>query len=362
MKKLFNFDKALGLLLTIPLLLISLAGCAPEEEAPEVDFRVSVTAADAERGSVEATIVATGSIRAAHEAALPAPRAGELRVLRNPKSRNRYENGDPVRKGQVIAIVETEESRVSRKSGVEAKLKRLRAAEAELERKERLHGDGVISDSQLQEAESAAATARYDYENSLVEESRVRVEAPITGILAEVTNSGEGEWVNGGHMVAKVVDYGEVIAEAQLGAGDLRFVQLGQRVRVSSYAYPGESFEGTVTSIDPTLDLQARTFGLEARLENPEGLLRPGLFAKIEVIVQEREDVVTVPKEIVLIRDNQDVIYVVEGQKAKQRNVVLGLEGEKNIEIVQGLEEGERVIVRGYETLNDGTPVRVQES
>ena len=103
----------------LPLLLL-LLGCPGADEAPEVDFRVSVTVEEAARGDVEMTLITTGSVRAGREAELTTPGAGQLRLLRNPGTGRRYRDGDTVRAGEILAVVETEETRVSRTSGIEA--------------------------------------------------------------------------------------------------------------------------------------------------------------------------------------------------------------------------------------------------
>ena len=109
----------------------------------------------------------------------------------------------------------------------------------------------------------------------------------------------------------------------------------------------------------PTLDPLTRTLRAEVLIGNREGLLRPGMFVEVTIIAERREGVTVVPREAVTERGGRKVVFVLRGQKVSRREVALGLGDDDLVEVRQGLEAGERIVVRGLETLTDDMRVRV---
>ena len=108
-----------------------------------------------------------------------------------------------------------------------------------------------------------------------------------------------------------------------------------------------------------TLDPTTRTFRIEVTVDNPDLVLRPGMFIKADVVVEQRMDIITIPRELVLTRQNRKVVFVEEEGRAQQRFIETGLEDDTHVEVLEGLSEGERVITSNYETLRSRTQVRV---
>ena len=105
-----------------------------------------------------------------------------------------------------------------------------------------------------------------------------------------------------------------------------------------------------------------RTLRADVTVGNRSGRLRPGMFVEVTIIADRREGVPVIPREALADRGGRKVVFVVEGQKVKQTNVVTGLGDDEIVEIRQGLEPGDRIVVRGLETLTDDTPVQVTGS
>ena len=110
----------------------------------------------------------------------------------------------------------------------------------------------------------------------------------------------------------------------------------------------------------PTLDSVTRTLRADVEIDNREGLLRPGMFVEVSVVIERREDVPVVPRNAIGERGGQRVVFVVNGQRVAMREVALGLGDDDVVEVREGVELGERVVVRGLETLTDNQRVRVQ--
>ena len=100
-------------------------------------------------------------------------------------------------------------------------------------------------------------------------------------------------------------------------------------------------FDGKISVVDPVVDPTTRTFRAVAVVDNPKGLLRPGMFVKAEIVVESRADVVLVQRELVLMRGNREVVFVEESARAQMREIETGLEDEKFVEVLKGVDEGE---------------------
>jgi RND family efflux transporter MFP subunit len=118
-------------------------------------------------------------------------------------------------------------------------------------------------------------------------------------------------------------------------------------------------FIGAVSVLDPTLDPTTRTFRIEVTINNPGLVLRPGMFIKADIVVEQRADIIVIPKQLVLSRQNRSVVFVEEEGRAQQRNIEIGLSNDLMVEVIAGLSEGERLITRNFETLRSRTQVRV---
>ena len=128
---------------------------------------------------------------------------------------------------------------------------------------------------------------------------------------------------------------------------------------MSNYALPEEVFEGEIIEMDPAIDPVTRTVQVVGMVDNPDLLLRAGMFVKTEIVTESRQNVVLIARNLVLRRRNQKVVFVEEESRAQQREVETGLEDRDRVEIVVGLEPGDQLITSNYETLRPRTRVRV---
>lgn len=333
------------------------AGCGRQQESPGLEFRASVSVESVRDGHVERLLETTGTVRARREAKVVVETAGKLRVAVNPETGERFAVGDEVRRGQEIAAVDPAELRTSAR--VAARRQAKDAADAEYRRNLRLFESGLISDVQLSEFETRAVNADADYENALLQEGKGRIESPLAGVLTQVLTAADDSYATAGTEVAQVMAFDEVYVDLDLGTGEVLDVKKGQAVRLRSYSSPLE-FHGSVERIAPAIDPSSRTFRVEVLVPNPERRLRPGMFVRAEIVLDERRDVPVIPTEAVVNREGKWVVFVVEAQRAKRREVEVGLASEKGVEILSGLNVGERVVVRGQDTLQDGVSVLVR--
>jgi len=347
-----------AVLIIIPLLLAA-AGCGDQESTAGLEVKIPVRVEEAGRGDIAEYLSTTGTVRAVREVTLEAPITGYLTLGRLGGEGRRLVEGDPVKKGQMVALLDSEETRVNKKSGIDARRAELQKAQSDYERYKRLYDEGFVSEQEMRNYESALATAQYNYDNTLIVEEQTRITAPISGRLTWLTREVDGAKITAGEELAEVMDFDDVLADLELPGGDIARIEVGMPVKVTNYAYPDQVFEGTVRYISHTIQAQSRTFRVEVLLKNDGGLIRPGMFVKADVVTRAREGALVLPRHAVVVRNNRPAVFVVSRQKAEMREVVTGIQDEEKIEILSGIEDGERVVVQGYETLKDKTPVKV---
>ena len=354
---------ALGRRLAFPAATLALlAGCQAASAPNEVDFLVPVSAAEVTTGNVEDLIVATGTLRAAESVVLQVETPGRLEVGRHASGR-RLAEGDKVVPDQLIAEVTGEDARLAAR--VEVTHKAYLSALAERDARARLFEQELISAEELRRAETSLEEAKASWEQSLLTEDRARMLTPIGGVLMELARDAsdmpvaDGQLVAQGFQVARISPVDSLVADIDLVGPELARVRPGQEARLRHFAWPGQSFGGGVVRLSPEVDPVTHTFRAEVAVRNPGGLLRPGMFVEVSLVVEQRNEVPVVPREAVTERGGRRVVFVLDGQRVVRREVVLGLGDDEVAEVRQGLEVGERVVVRGLETLTDGTRVSV---
>ena len=187
--------------------------------------------------------------------------------------------------------------------------------------------------------------------------------SPIDGVIAD-RKIEPGQLAAPGASVAQIVKLETVYFEAQVSEQDVSLVRQGQPVNVRLDAYPDRVFAGKIAKIFPTGSATARTFYAAVRIANSGGVLRPGLFARGEVVVERRAGSVTVPIEAV-IRDPEDEkkarLFTVENGVARERNVTLGIAtpDARRVEI-RGVDPGASVVVVGQRGIKDSDRVTAE--
>ncbi len=342
-----------------------LAGCSPAPDEQEIEFRVPVFVREVTSGSVEDRIVATGTLRAPETIALRADTAGALALSRDAGGRRLFE-GARVQAGQTIAEITGEEVRLAART--ESTSQRYQQALRDYESKGALYKDGLLSEQEFLAVETALADAKLELERSRLTESRSKLQTPIAGVILWLGRDdlgqpmADGQLVGQGSVVARVAPTGDLVADVDLIGADVARVRDRLPARVRHHAYGDRTFEGRVIRLAPALDSATRTLRAEIAVSNHEGLLRPGMFVEVTMIAERREGVPVIPREALTERGGRKVVFVLEGQRVIRRDVAPGLGDDEIVEITHGVEAGERVVVRGLETLTDGTRVRVSGS
>jgi RND family efflux transporter MFP subunit len=339
-----------------------LAGCSPGGPDQQIEFRVPVFVREVTTGAVEDRVVATGTLRAAQTVTLRADTAGALLVGRTAAGRRLVE-GDRVDAGQTIAEITGEEVRIAART--EATFQRYETARRDYESKKALFEGGLISDAEFRIVEAELADAKIEWERSQLTETRSKLVTPIAGVILSLCRDdqgqplADGQLITQGYEVASIAEVRELVADVDLVGPDVSRVRGGLPARVRHHAWEDHNFSGRVMRLAPALDPMTRTLRAEVSVNNSDGLLRPGMFVEVTLIAQRHDDVPVVPREAVTERGGTKVVFVLKGQRVNRREVSLGLGDDEVVEIKSGLEVGEKIVVRGLETLTDNARVRV---
>ncbi len=212
----------------------------------------------------------------------------------------------------------------------------------------------------LNQARAGVAQARA---NLLAARQRVddgTVSAPIDGIIAKRSTE-PGQMASPSASALTLVSLDTVYFEAQVPEIDLSSVRLGMPVEVQLDAYKGRTFSGRIAKLYPTGSTSSRSFTVRVAVPNEAGALRPGMFARGQV-VQEKRSGVVVPKDAVIRTDSGPVVFVAEGNKAVKRPIEPGLSTAEILEVKKGVSAGEKIVVTGQSGLRDGAPLQIIET
>ncbi|MFH1262752.1 MAG: efflux RND transporter periplasmic adaptor subunit [Pseudomonadota bacterium] len=182
------------------------------------------------------------------------------------------------------------------------------------------------------------------------------VPSTLTGVVARIFLD-TGANVTLSTPIAFVVDPSEVLAQGEIPERYSGRVAANQEVRVRVDAYPDRLFDGKITRLSPVVDATTRSTYMEASLKNPAGLLRSGMFAKVEVVLVKRDGALSVPLDALL--EGTNTIFVSRDGKAEKRDLSIGLHAEKFVEVKSGLAAGEKVVTFGLFGLKDGSALEI---
>lgn len=180
-------------------------------------------------------------------------------------------------------------------------------------------------------------------ESTGVPDRTVTLDAPATGVVVE-KNVVEGDRIVPGQAVYRIADLSLVWIEAEVYEKDLSQVGLGQHAEVTFEAYPGRRYDAVVTYVHPTVSIQSRTARVRLEVPNPREELKPGMYAQLSFHALPAPPTLVVPRSAVVATGQRTLVFVSEGRALLPREVVPGRSAGQLVEILQGVEEGERVV------------------
>ena len=323
----------------------AMAGRQGQQERPPVPVAVATVAV----GAVEDFYRGATNLTAAEEAVVVARTRGVVQALF-------AEEGDVVQAGQRLAQLETErlELEVARSR---TQLANLGAA---FERAQRLHESRMISPTEYDDARFAFHTERTNLQLREYELREATIRATIDGVITRRLVK-VGFSLNESEPAFEMKRLDTIEAELNVPERETGRIHAGQPAHVAVDALPDAGFDGKVLRVAPEIDPTSGTFRVTVTVDNADGRLRPGMFGRVGIRVDRREDALLTPLDAVVVFRDQSSLFVVREGLAERREVTTGYVSEGNIEILEGANAGELVVMSGQEGLRDGARVRIVE-
>lgn len=308
---------------------------------------VAVEAQSVTIGTVVEDLRAVGTLRPNEAVTMVSEIAGRV-------ERIGFEEGSPVKAGEVLIELDA--------SILRAELAKARSdltlARANHERATALATRGLATQRALDEARAALQAAEAGVALSQARLQKATLKAPLSGVVG-LRSVSVGAYVTPGERIVELADIDPIKVDFRVPELSLSALRPGQPIRVTVDALPGKSFDGEIDAIDPIVDVSGRAIRLRARIPNARGELSPGLFARVQIVVERRENAVLVPESAVFAEGRKRFVYrVIEG-RAVLTEVALGQRRPGEVEILKGLRRGDIVVTAGHPQIRDGAPVDV---
>jgi membrane fusion protein (multidrug efflux system) len=350
---------AVGGLIALIVLIVGIKGLQIGKmmSTPRVMPPTTVSSATVKEEDWAPTLSAVGSISAVQGAVVSSELGGVV-------SQIAFENGGTAKKGDLLVQLDA--------SAEEAQLKSAEAdlglARADLERSRDLVGRKVISKAEIDAAESKFKQKEGSVEQMRSMIAKKTVRAPFDGQLG-IRQVNVGQMINVGQQVVPLTSLDPVFADFALPQQYLGKLTPGLEVHVTTDALPGRVFDGKITAINSMVDSSTRNVTLQATLENPDHVLRPGMFAKAQVTLPQKHKTLVVPGSAISYAPFGDSVFVIEkkrdektgkeSQVIRQQFVRVGEARGDLVAITQGLKAGETVVSTGVFKLRNGMTVTI---
>lgn len=334
------------------LAVILFTGCEKEQTGQKDDAvdpkAVPVVLAEVVKADMVRRMDFVGSIAPWQQAALGSQVSGKVEKIF-------VEVGDRVAEGDMLIQMSDEQLIQSRAN--------LIALEKDWQRLKGLKEKGTVTQQAFDKVDAAYQAAKAGYEMML---TNTQIRAPFAGrITAKYYEEGEVFTPMSGRVgkpaILELMDLSKLKVIISIPEKDLPEFRRGLDVFLSVDAYPEAEFKAVVNRVDPTVDPRSRMGSAELKIDHPQEKLKPGMFARIGVILETRKGVLTVPTECVIHENNEDFVFLIDQQMALKRLVNIGLQNGEITEIIEGLELADPVIRVGQRVVKSGQPILIVE-
>ena len=314
---------------------------------------VSVEVAKVEAMTLLDEVQAVGSLRSRQGVVLRPEVSGRVAAIG-------FADGQPVRRGQLLVQLDD--------TLQQAQLKQAQAqasiARTNLQRNRDLVAQNFVSQSAVDQSAAALEVAEAQVALAQAQAARMRLVAPFDGV-AGIRVFNLGDYVKDGADLVSIEDLSQVLVDFRLPERFVARAKAGQTVEVALDALPGERFSGRIDALDAVIDANGRSLLVRARLDNPGGVLRSGLFARTRIVFAQREHALVVPEEALVPLGTRQLLFKVvdgaDGKISKRLEAHIGLRLPGKVEVLEGVAAGDWVVTAGQQRLaqGDGVPPKV---
>ncbi|PTY05680.1 efflux transporter periplasmic adaptor subunit [Opitutaceae bacterium EW11] len=266
-------------------------------------------------------------------------------------------SGAVVQQGEALVLLDTS-AEVAQLKGLEAQAK---LADLSLRRARELRENNTNSPADVDAAEATDAQAQALVDQLRVTIAKKHISAPFAGRLG-IVNVYPGQYLSKGESLVVLESVDPIHVDFSLPQQDLPRLALGQEVAIFVDAFPGRTFTAKVSALSPRIDGPTRAVDIRATLSNPDDLLRPGMYARAEVMLPASEGAIVVPSAAIIHNPYGEAVFVIEQGRVQQRFVKTGPQRGDLVLVVDGLRSGEQVVTAGQIKLRNGSEVRVDNS
>ena len=265
-----------------------------------------------------------------------------------------FEEGDEITKGKRLVDISTKEHRLKLKIAITDS----NLADINIKRDEKLAAQNLIPNAQLDQTKTRAESASLNKELAEISLNKSLISSPLKGTI-KTRHIKVGEFVRKGDKLVEILDIDKIIVKVNIPEQEILSIQVGQNVEVALYIMEKKTFLGRVKNIGLEADSSNRTFPVEILVDNKERQLRAGMLARATFTKNVDQDQIVIPRHTILERDQGRVVYVFDDGKAFRRDITIGLSQQDQVQVVQGLNKGELIVVEGHTKLTDGEEVNV---
>ncbi len=207
-------------------------------------------------------------------------------------------------------------------------------------------------------ASKGLTQAEIEVERAKLNLEKTKIRAPFSGIITDIKISPE-EHLSNGRELFTLVDISHIQVQAKVLESEIGRIGVGRVVEIKFSAYPDKIFKGKIKAVSPIINPGDKTCRVIIEIANPEEVIKPGMHAEVSIPAEIHKNRLLIPQEAVLVRAGRKLAFVVENGLAKWRYIKVGLENEDYAEVLEGMKEGEPVIVEGHFTLAHDAKVKI---
>jgi membrane fusion protein (multidrug efflux system) len=343
--------------LPLAVVCLAFASCGNQDQNLNADVEIPVSVEDIRLRPIEEFINTTGTAFPKGEIVLKSKITASYFLEKNPQTGRPWQLGDKIKAGALIARLEDKEYVNSIK--LETNELNLELTESEYKKQESLYEKGGVTLKELKTAGINYENAKTTVESARLQLDKTRIIAPIDGVIVDLPYYTQSTQIDAGSTIAKLMDYQVMYMDVQLPEKYISAIKPGQLAKLTNYTIPGDTIIGTITQLSPAINADTRTFKGNISINNPDLILRPGMFVKADIVTDHRDSVIVIPKNLILSRQRGKTVFIVDRGVASERVIETGLENVTETEVIRGLSKNERIVTSGFETLSNKSKVKI---
>lgn len=331
--------------------------CGNQDQNLNADVEIPVSVEDIKLKPIEEFINTTGTAFPRGEIVLKSKITAYYFLEKNPNTGRVWQLGDKIKAGSLIARLEDKEYVNSIQ--LESKELNLELSESEMKKQESLYEKGGVTLKDMKTSAYNYVNAKTNVETARLQLEKTKVVAPIDGVIVDLPYYTQSTQVETGSTIAKIMDYQVMYMDVQLPEKYISKIKSGLEVKLTNYTIPEDTIVGNIAQLSPAINADTRTFKGTISINNPQYLLRPGMFVKADIITNHKDSVIVIPKSIILSRQRGKTVFIIDRGVAAERVIETGMENITDVEVIRGLEKNERVVTSGFETLSNRSKVKI---